>query len=68
MLVSRSLLSPGCTVASSVTAGLVGVGFMGKVKGCNSAAFGVISLANGAVAGLRGVGSSLGMVGALLDG
>ena len=42
--------------------------FKNEVVECGSAAFGIISLVNVAVMGLGGVGSSLGMVGALLDG
>ena len=38
--------------------------FGSEVVGRNSAAFGVVSLANGAVVGLGRIGSSLGMVGA----
>ena len=39
-----------------------------EVMGRDSAAFGVVLLANVAVMGLGGVGLSLGMAGALLDG
>ena len=48
--------------------GSIALEFKNKVVGCNLATFGIVSLANRAVVGLRGVGSSLGMVGALLDG
>ena len=44
------------------------LGFEHKVVGRDSAALGVISLMNVAIVGLGGIGSSLGMVGALLDG
>ena len=39
-----------------------------KVVGCDSGALGIVLLTNVAVVGLGGIGSSLGMVGALLDG
>ena len=39
-----------------------------KVVGRNLAALGVVSLTNVAIMGLGGIGRSLGMVGALLDG
>ena len=44
------------------------LGFENKVVECGSAAFGIVLSVNVAVMGLGGVGSSLGMVGALLDG
>ena len=39
-----------------------------KVVGRDSAALGIVSLTNVTVVGLGGIGWSLGMVGALLDG
>ena len=44
------------------------LGIESKGVACNSVALGVISLTNVAVLGLGGIGSSSGMVGALLDG
>ena len=44
------------------------LGFESEVVGRDSVALGVVSLTNVAVLGLGGIGSSSGMVGALLDG
>ena len=44
------------------------LGFENEVVECGLAAFGIVSSVNMAVMGLGGVGSSLGMAGALLDG
>ena len=47
---------------------LIKLGFENKVVEHDSVALGIISLMNVAILGLGGIGSSLGMVGALLDG
>ena len=46
----------------------IGLGIENKGVARDSAALGVVSLTNVAVLGLGGIGSSSGMVGALLDG
>ena len=57
------VIADGGVINHSIT-----LGFKNGVVELGLAAFGVISSVNVAAMGLGGVGSSLGMVGALLDG
>ena len=57
------VIADGGVINRSIT-----LGFENGVVELGSAAFGIISLVNVGVMGLGGVGSSLGMAGALLDG